>query len=187
MPSHIKALEKIKRIEKKSLIGFQLRSSGFDHQQTSLSLVSICVSRRSRRFSVVIVRALRRRWYRTMATLGHCLELAHGSSPPCLVRSSRARSEAVAPKDAALRAKATQQWTWAAELCAPDHYGHLQQEGERVKAREQLLQPSGSLALNVNHILTRARLHCKLFCYFFLTHLSYIQISLYISKNTRKP
>ena len=57
-------------------------------------------------------------------------------------------------------------------LCAPDHYGHLQHEGERVKAaREQLLQPSGSLALNVNHILTRARLHCKLFCYLFLTHL----------------
>ena len=77
--------------------------------------------------------------------------------------------------------------TWAAELCAPDHYGHLQQEGERVKAREQLLQPSGSLALNVNHILTRARLHCKLFCYFFLTHVSYIRISSYILKILGNP
>ena len=27
---------------------------------------------------------LRRRWYRTMATLGHCLELAHGSVEPSL-------------------------------------------------------------------------------------------------------
>ena len=41
---------------------------------------------------------------------------------------------------------------------ALDHYGHLQQERESVHTREQLLLPSGSLALNVNHILTRPRL-----------------------------